>query len=115
LFANLVGVWYKLYYVYSGNVSGQIQILTEQIGYIGGIATMAITEVKTEITGSVWKIEVQVGDRVLEDDILLILESMKMEIPMLAPVDGIVTEIKVAEGDVLPEGTVAVILQSEMG
>jgi acetyl-CoA carboxylase biotin carboxyl carrier protein len=71
---------------------------------------MAELRVKSEIAGSVWKIEVAVGDRVAEEDTLIILESMKMEIPLLAPRSGIVTEILVAEGDRLAEGDIAVIL-----
>ena len=61
---------------------------------------MAETRVRSEIAGSVWKIEVAIGDKVAEDDPLIVLESMKMEIPLLAPRGGVVREILVAEGDV---------------
>jgi biotin carboxyl carrier protein len=71
---------------------------------------MAESRVRSEIAGSVWKIEVAIGDEVAEDDPLLILESMKMEIPLLAPCAGIVREILVAEGEAIAEGDVAVIL-----
>lgn len=71
---------------------------------------MAELRVRSEIAGSVWKLEVAVGDRVAEDDPLLILESMKMEIPLLAPKAGIVREILVKEGEAVAEGDVAVIL-----
>ena len=71
---------------------------------------MADLRVRSEIAGSVWKIEVAVGDTVAEDDPLVILESMKMEIPLLAPRSGIVKEILVAEGEPIAEGDVAVIL-----
>jgi len=71
---------------------------------------MAELRVRSEIAGSVWKIEVGVGDRVAEDDPLLILESMKMEIPLLSPRAGVVKEILVAEGEPIAEGVVAVIL-----
>jgi acetyl-CoA carboxylase biotin carboxyl carrier protein len=71
---------------------------------------MAETRVKSEIAGSVWKIEVAIGDAVAEDDPLLILESMKMEIPLLAPRAGVVREILVAEGEPIDEGDVAVVL-----
>jgi len=71
---------------------------------------MAELRVRSEIAGSVWKIEVTVGDTVAEDDPLLILESMKMEIPLLAPRAGVVKEILVAEGEPIAEGVVAVIL-----
>ena len=71
---------------------------------------MAELRVRSEIAGSVWKIEVAVGDTVAEDDPLVILESMKMEIPLLAPRSGVVREILVAEGEPIAEGDVAVIL-----
>jgi acetyl-CoA carboxylase biotin carboxyl carrier protein len=72
---------------------------------------MAETRVRSEIAGSVWKIEVTVGDSVSEDDPLIVLESMKMEIPLLAPRAGVVREILVAEGEPVAEGDVAVILE----
>lgn len=71
---------------------------------------MAVVDVKTEITGNVWKIVVKVGDAVEEDATLLILESMKMEIPVSAPEAGTVKEILVAEEAVVSEGTVVVRL-----
>jgi acetyl-CoA carboxylase biotin carboxyl carrier protein len=71
---------------------------------------MADTRVRSEIAGSVWKIEVAVGDSVAEDDPLIVLESMKMEIPLLAPRSGVVREILVAEGEPIAEGDTAVIL-----
>jgi acetyl-CoA carboxylase biotin carboxyl carrier protein len=67
---------------------------------------MVKIDVKTEITGNVWKIEKAVGDTVGEEDTILILESMKMEIPVLAPEEGTLIEILVAEGDTVTEGTV---------
>lgn len=76
----------------------------------GGDETMAELRVRSEIAGSVWKIEVAIGDTVAEDDPLLILESMKMEIPLLSPRAGVVKEILVAEGEPIAEGVVAVIL-----
>jgi biotin carboxyl carrier protein len=72
---------------------------------------VARIRVRSEIAGSVWKIEVAVGDHVAEEDPLVILESMKMEIPLLAPGAGIVTEILVKEGEAIAEGDVAVILE----
>jgi acetyl-CoA carboxylase biotin carboxyl carrier protein len=71
---------------------------------------MADLRVRSEIAGSVWKIEVAVGDTVAEDDPLVILESMKMEIPLVAPRSGVVKEILVAEGEPIAEGEVAVVL-----
>ena len=65
---------------------------------------MADVDVKVEITGSVWKIVKKVGDKVEEDDEIMILESMKMEIPVLAPEDGTIKSIIVKEGTmILPQ------------
>ena len=72
---------------------------------------MAEMRVKSEIAGSVWRIEVAVGDHVAEDDPLILLESMKMEIPLLAPRAGVVRRILVVEGEPIAEGDVAVILE----
>ena len=71
---------------------------------------MADLRVKSEIAGSVWKIEVEIGQEVGEDDTLIVLESMKMEIPLLAPRAGVVKEILVAEGEAIAEGDVTVVL-----
>jgi len=68
------------------------------------------TEVSAEIAGNVWKIETTVGAQVEEEDVLLILESMKMEIPVEAPRAGRVAEVRVAEGDSVEEGAVLVVL-----
>ncbi len=55
--------------------------------------------VRSEVTGSVWKVEVVVGQVVNEGDTLVIVESMKMEIPITAPVTGVVRELFVIEGE----------------
>ena len=69
-----------------------------------------MVEIKAELVGNLWKIVVDVGQRVEEDDTLMILESMKMEIPITTPITGTVTEIRVKEGEVVQEGqTVAVV------
>jgi len=69
-----------------------------------------VTEVKAELVGNLWKIVVEVGQAVEEDDTLMILESMKMEIPITTPISGIVKEILVKEGEVVQEGrTVAIV------
>jgi acetyl-CoA carboxylase biotin carboxyl carrier protein len=69
-----------------------------------------VTEVKAELVGNLWKIVVEVGQVVDEDDTLMILESMKMEIPITTPTSGTVSKILVAEGEVVQEGqTVAII------
>ncbi len=73
---------------------------------------MAKVDVKTEITGNVWKIVAQVGDTLGEDEPILILESMKMEIPVAAPESGKLVEILVAEGDIVTEGTVVARLEA---
>lgn len=66
---------------------------------------MAIVDIKTEITGNVWKILLKVGDPVAEDEPIMILESMKMEIPVVASEDGVVQAILVNEEDVVTEGS----------
>ncbi len=73
---------------------------------------MARKEIKSEITGSVWKIVKQVGDEVGDEDALMILESMKMEIPVLAEASGKVLEIKVKEGEPVAEGQVLAVLEA---
>jgi acetyl-CoA carboxylase biotin carboxyl carrier protein len=73
---------------------------------------MARSEVKSEISGRVWKLEARVGDRVAADDAILILESMKMEIPVSAPTAGRVLEIRVAETDLVEEGQVVAVLET---
>ncbi|MFP8875930.1 MAG: biotin/lipoyl-binding carrier protein [Myxococcota bacterium] len=70
---------------------------------------MAI-EVAAEIAGIVFKIETEVGAQVEAEDVLVVLESMKMEIPVEAPSAGRVSEIRVAEGDSIEEGAVLAVL-----
>ncbi|MCG8492210.1 MAG: biotin/lipoyl-binding carrier protein [Sneathiellales bacterium] len=67
---------------------------------------MSIIDVESEIAGKVWKIEAEIGENLDEDDAIIILESMKMEIPVDAPEDGKVVEILVAEGDAVKEGQI---------
>jgi len=73
---------------------------------------MARKEVRSEVTGKVWQIEVKVGDRVAAEDVLLILESMKMEIPILAPIAGTVAELRVALEEAVEEGAVVAAIES---
>ena len=68
------------------------------------------TEVESEITGTVFKLSVEAGATVGVGDELLILESMKMEIPVEAPCAGTVTEIRVREGDGVEEGDVLAVI-----
>ena len=70
-----------------------------------------MTDVKAELVGSVWKIRAKPGDQVAEDDVLMILESMKMEISVTAPRAGTVKEIRVKETEVVKEGQVLVVLE----
>jgi acetyl-CoA carboxylase biotin carboxyl carrier protein len=69
-----------------------------------------MTEVKAELVGNVWKLEAHAGDQVQADDVLLVLESMKMEIPVMAPVSGTVRELRVKERDVVKEGQVLAVI-----
>jgi len=68
-------------------------------------------DVCAHITGTVWKIEVKVGDSVQADQPVVILESMKMEMPIEAPSAGIVGSILVAEGQTVDEGDVLLTLE----
>ncbi len=68
------------------------------------------TNVEAHITGTVWKVEVSVGDQVDEGDTMVILESMKMEMPVEAEDAGTVTEIRCEEGQSVQEGDVLVVL-----
>ncbi len=70
---------------------------------------MAIN-VEAHITGTVFKIETAVGAEVAEEDVLIIIESMKMELPVEAPTPGRVSEIRVEEGQSVDEGDVLVVL-----
>jgi len=68
------------------------------------------TEVESQIAGSVWKIEKAVGDAVEIDDVIMIIESMKMEIPVEAERAGTIAEIRVAEGEGVEEGTILALI-----
>lgn len=69
---------------------------------------MATIELKADITGTIWKVLKAVGDAVAEDEPILILESMKMEIPVASPEPGRIAAILGAEGDIVRDGTVLV-------
>ena len=73
---------------------------------------MSLIPVESELAGSVWSIPVSLGDSVAEDDPLVMVESMKMEIPITAPQAGIVKEIRVGEGELINAGQIVVILES---
>lgn len=68
-------------------------------------------DVEAHITGTVWKIEVEVGDSVQEGDAVVILESMKMEMPVEAEDPGVVKEICCSEGQSVSEGDTLVVLE----
>jgi acetyl-CoA carboxylase biotin carboxyl carrier protein len=69
-----------------------------------------VPEVEAHITGTVWKIECQVGDTVQEGDTVVVLESMKMEMPVEAEDAGVVSEILCEEGQAVNEGDTLVVL-----
>jgi len=70
-----------------------------------------VTDIEAHITGTVWKIEVEVGDNVQEGDTVVILESMKMEMPVEAEDPGVVSEIRCQEGQSVSEGDTLVVLE----
>jgi acetyl-CoA carboxylase biotin carboxyl carrier protein len=76
-----------------------------------GLLSPAMADIEAHITGNVWKIEVAVGDQVSDGDTVVILESMKMEIPVEAEDDGVVKEIRCEEGQAVSEGDVLVVLE----
>ena len=70
-----------------------------------------MAEVVAEMVANVWKVVVAQGDAVGEGDQLVILESMKMEIPVESPVAGTVTELRVEEGGLVQEGDVIAVIE----
>ena len=68
-------------------------------------------KIKTEIQAVIWKINVEIGQKVDIDDVVVILESMKMEIPIESKYSGIVKQILVKEGDNVNEGQEIIILE----
>lgn len=72
---------------------------------------MARITLQSEVTGTVWKLEVRVGDRVEAEQTLVVLESMKMEIPLTAPRAGTVASLLVQEGEGVSEGQDVVVLE----
>ncbi len=71
---------------------------------------MSESSIQAEIAGSIWKITKAVGDKVAEGEALMIMESMKMEIPVLAPEGGIIKQILVTEGEAIQQGALLAIL-----
>ena len=72
---------------------------------------MAKHEVESEVTGNVWKILLEVGADVAEGDVIMILESMKMEIPVESPAAGKLVELKVAAEDQVEEDQVVAVVE----
>ena len=70
-----------------------------------------MAEVRAEMVANVWKVVAAQGDRVDDGDTLVILESMKMEIPVLAEGSGVITTMHVAEGDVVQEGDLIAVIR----
>lgn len=77
-----------------------------------GAILMAVRKVSSEVAGSVWEIQVAVGDQVAADDILIVIESMKMELPVASPFSGTVKAIHVEKGDLVEEGQAVVDLEA---
>jgi acetyl-CoA carboxylase biotin carboxyl carrier protein len=67
---------------------------------------MALIKVETEVTGKVWKVIASAGDALNAEDPIVIIESMKMEIPVMAPRAGKVSRVLVKEGEAVKEGQV---------
>jgi acetyl-CoA carboxylase biotin carboxyl carrier protein len=70
-----------------------------------------VADVEAHITGTVWRVEVAVGDTIDEGDTVVVLESMKMEMPVEAEDPGVVKEIRCAEGQAVSEGDTLVVLE----
>ncbi len=68
--------------------------------------------IKTEVAGTVYQIDIAIGQTVKADDVLIIIESMKMEIPIVAPAAGIVQRIAVVSGEQVKENQLIVTLQT---
>jgi acetyl-CoA carboxylase biotin carboxyl carrier protein len=70
-----------------------------------------LADVEAHITGTVWRVEVEVGDTIDEGDTVVILESMKMEMPVEAEDPGVVKEILCEEGQAVSEGDTLIVLE----
>lgn len=68
-------------------------------------------EVRADIVSNVWKLLAEPGATVAQGDVLAVLESMKMEMPVTAPADGTVTEVLVSEGEMVQEGDVLIVIE----
>ncbi|WP_329085594.1 MULTISPECIES: biotin/lipoyl-binding carrier protein [unclassified Streptosporangium] len=70
-----------------------------------------MVEIRAEMVANVWKVLVAEGDNIEDGDTLVILESMKMEIPVLSEDSGVIAKLQVAEGDVIQEGDLIAVIQ----
>ncbi len=70
-----------------------------------------MAEIRAEMVANVWKVVVTEGDSIADGDTLVILESMKMEIPVIAEGPGTLTRLAVAEGDVIQEGDLIAVIE----
>ncbi len=68
-------------------------------------------EVRSPLSGNVWTVSVEAGQRVEEDDELLVIEALKMENPVYAPCDGTIKEVKVRKGDKVEEDDLLVVIE----
>ena len=84
--------------------------IRQQANRPSAAAVMARIEIKSEITGTVWQVRIRPGDRVESGATLIVIESMKMEIPVITEDGGTVREIRVKEKDPVAEGEVVAIL-----
>ena len=73
---------------------------------------MAKQDIESEVTGNVWKVLKGAGDSVAEGEVIMILESMKMEIPIESPAAGTLAEVRVQPGDQVEEDQVVAVLES---
>jgi len=73
---------------------------------------MSKTKIESEISGIVFKIETKVGEKINENTVIMILESMKMEFPVLSKKSGIVIELLVSEEDVVLEGQILAVVEN---
>ena len=73
---------------------------------------MAVERIKSEITGKIWKLTAKPGDRVEAEQTIMLVESMKMEIPVMVPIGGVLTSILVEEGQDITEGEEVATVES---
>ncbi|MGE4336473.1 MAG: biotin/lipoyl-binding carrier protein [Pigmentiphaga sp.] len=72
---------------------------------------MSRMEVSSEVTGKVWKLDASAGQKIDKGDVLIIVESMKMEIPVVSPQAGLLLELLVTEGETVEEGQIIAVIE----